>query len=457
LSEGAPTTEPLHLVVYIDNLFIEPFSRRRAIQATRGFLADRLKPGDQVMVVTSERALHVRQTFTADRAQVFRTLAEIDEMSGLGVQGASESKRIGRLIDDAKSYSEAFQLADFHAKETFADLQRSMATLQEMIDLLAGLRGRTAILFVSDGLPMVAAADLFSMVQSKFGKLAGTGAPSLQYDARHRFRELAAAANSRQVTFYTLEAAGLRSHASLSAEHRSGFSGSQIDVDLTRDFNRQEPLQMLAEDTGGLAAINTNNLDGFLDRVAEDFRTYYSLGFAPLHSEDGRLHTLEVKLRDSRYQVRHRAAYRNRGPDERFVDAVLATLRYGAGKRSGADLNAELKLSAAHPTEGLYAVPFEASVPFREVTFVPQGDTFRGRLDLVIVAIDEAGESSLPQRESLPLSIPVEHMEAVLGEHVVYAAELQMRAGVHYLAVGFRDSISGRTGIVRRGLRVGRN
>lgn len=462
ITSPGPAEQPLHLVVYVDNLFIEPFSRQRALRSTRAFLAEHLGPDDRVMVVTSERALHVRQTFTSDRALVHQALAEIDEMSGLGVQGGSERDRTARLIDDSGSYSEAFQLADFFAKETFADLGRSIDTLHELLDLLAGLPGRTAILHVSDGLPMVAAADLFLMVQSKYNKQAGAGAPTLQYDARHRFRQLAATANSRGTTFYTLEAAGLRSHRSLSAEHRSGFSGSRIDIDLTRDFNRQEPLQLLATETGGRAAINTNNLDGFLDRVADDFRSYYSLGFTPPGAGDGRLHALEVKLRDRRdLTVRHRAAYRDRGPGDKFVDSVLATLRYGRQRDAGetSTLDVELELSTARATEGLWAVPFQASVPFAEVTLLPRGTpdgvTHQGRLELVVVAIDEAGESSLPQRIPLPLAVPGEHLQAVLEERVIYGAELQMRTGVHYVAVGIRDALSGRTGIARRGLRLG--
>ena len=59
------------------------------------------------------------------------------------------------------------------------------------------------------------------------------------------------------------------------------------------------------------------------------------------------------------------------------------------------------------------------------------------------------------QRIDLPLSVPEDHLEPVLKEHVVYGAELQMRSGIHYLAVGIRDVVAGSSGIARRGFRVG--
>ena len=52
------------------------------------------------------------------------------------------------------------------------------------------------------------------------------------------------------------------------------------------DFNRetQESLAYLAEQTGGFAVLNTNDLARGLGRITDDLRGYYVIGYVP---EDG--------------------------------------------------------------------------------------------------------------------------------------------------------------------------
>ena len=43
----------------------------------------------------------------------------------------------------------------------------------------------------------------------------------------------------------------------------------------------QESLAYLAEQTGGFAVLNTNDLAGGLSRISNDVRDYYLIGFEP--------------------------------------------------------------------------------------------------------------------------------------------------------------------------------
>ena len=47
-------------------------------------------------------------------------------------------------------------------------------------------------------------------------------------------------------------------------------------VDSVYTANIQSPLRMMAEQTGGLAIYNTNDVGPLLEKVAADFRTYYN-------------------------------------------------------------------------------------------------------------------------------------------------------------------------------------
>ena len=448
-----PESQRLYLILYFDNLFLKPFSRRRVMRDLRSFLATSITPEDRIMVITAERTLHVRQPFTTDLALVYEAMDEIETMSAFAVQDAAERQRVIKLVESSRTFLEAEGFVDFYAREISQFVDRSIGALKEMIAPLAGLEGRKALVYVSDGLPMTAGGDLYHLLDLRFGKTGSAGIRAKRYDARSRFRELVMSANANRVTFYTLEAAGLRSHASLSAEYGSSSTGgSMIDTDLTRDFNHQEPLQMMALDTGGLATINTNNISGALARMGEDFRSYYSLGYLSGHFGDGRAHTIDVRVKQKGLKVRHRKSYRDKTHESRLIEAVMAALRFGGGANP---VELALDFGALKPSDkGAYLVPITVTVPFSRVTLLPRDGTHNGSLRLVVTVMDEEDAMSQPEVVPMPLTIPNDHVEAVRQQNVVYEAELRMRPGIHYVAVGLRDEISGEMAIVRRGIRV---
>ena len=131
-------------------------------------------------------------------------------------------------------------IARSYASSTHNDLSFSIDALKDIVNALAGMPGRKAILYVSDGLPMIAGEDVFHAVEGKFGGGASTGAmtEAFRFDTSRRFRELTASANANRVTFYTIDAAGLRVASSISAENRGG-SGQGVFIDGIRVSNLQ--------------------------------------------------------------------------------------------------------------------------------------------------------------------------------------------------------------------------
>jgi hypothetical protein len=276
---------------------------------------------------------------------------------------------------------------------------------------------------------------------------------SMRYNARNDFRELAASANANRVTFYTLDAQGLHGQSGLSAEHGgTNTGGSFAEVDLIRDSNLSEPLQLMAEDTGGQATFNTNNLSGALARMASDFDSYYSLGYVPAHSGDGRYHTIDVKVKSKGASVRHRAGYRDKTMESRLAEGALAALLHGVEDDS---LNLQVAVGAARPRgDGYFLVPLEVGIPLSRVTLVPQGEVYRGQLRVVVAVVDVDGETSPPEQSTVPLEIPAADLEAAREKNFVYAVELLSRPGEHELAIGVRDELAGETAFVRRGFIV---
>jgi len=248
--------------------------------------------------------------------------------------------------------------------------------------------------------------------------------------------------------FYTVDARGLASHASLSAEYGGSRGGSMIEVDTMRDANRQETLLMMAEDTGGLATINSNDIRGALERMGADFDTYYSLGYSPAHFGDGRYYDVAVKVvGHPGATVRHRKGYRDKTVEARVGEAAEATLLYGVEKNP-----LGISVTTGKPRrgeQGRYLVPLEVRVPFERLAFLPREGYQVGRVRVSLMAADRDGDTSPPGQQVAPIEIPSAEFEKARRESWVYSAELLMRPGVNRVAVGVRDEISGEDGFTR--------
>jgi VWFA-related protein len=70
-------------------------------------------------------------------------------------------------------------------------------------------------------------------------------------------------------------------------------------------------LQRLAEPTGGavLIASTIREVESEAQRVAEELRQQYTLGFYPQRDEGGKYHRVRVATRHPDYRVRTRAGY----------------------------------------------------------------------------------------------------------------------------------------------------
>lgn len=452
--EPLPEDQRLRLVVFFDNVFLRPTNRNKVVRETRGFIERLLSPGDLVMLATFDKSLHVRHPFSSDLASLEEKLAEIEVMNAFGQRAMTERRDVIRRIETAESDLEAQSHADFYAKSLNFDASQSISALREVIGSLAGLPGRKALLYVSDGLPMTAGEELFSLVDliyqnSRFGGQLQAS----RYNLRNRFRELTASANANGVTIYTLEAAGLRSHASLSAEYGALGDRSYIEIDAIREFTLEEPLVMMAADTGGIAALNTNDIDGALGRVVSDLENYYSLGYSPVHATSGRYHEIDVRVKRKGVKVRHRTGYRDKTASTRVHEGTLATLLYGPEKNP---LGVEVSFAGAKPQDGgRRLVPVEVRIPLGRISLIPHEEVHQGQLRVAVAVLDGDGRMSPVDQKEFPVSIPAAEVEAAREKYYVYSVELLMRPGEHMIAVGVRDDYSGETAFIRQPVRTG--
>jgi VWFA-related protein len=180
--------------------------------------------------------------------------------------------------------------------------QSSTAGLRAVVDGLALLPGRKSILYFTESLPM---AD---RLKPKFETLIGQ-------------------ANRANITFYPIDAAGLRLHSKEAELARDvSLAGAQgigdarrDDGPWTKELERQDELLAsrptavlgrLAKETGGFVIENTNNLGAGVARMQQERTTYYLLGYQPTNAAmDGKFRRVTIKVKRPKVAVRARPGY----------------------------------------------------------------------------------------------------------------------------------------------------
>lgn len=433
--------QDLHLVFYIDNFNLRPADRNRALNALQRFVSFEIPEGAQMMLVTYDHGLNVRQPFTTDRRAIVEAATETEGLGALAVGTDADRRLALDEIDAAKDEFQAINAAVSFAEARKVELERPLQALRGLMEPLAGLPGRKVLIYVSNGLPHRVGEDLFFLVDERFPR-AGARMRSFQYETVDAQTRLGVAANAAGVTIYALDATGLASFDSLSAaEGGSAKGGSFVVADTVRRANLQIPLERMASDTGGAALTNSNNLDLFFERLAQDASTYYSLGYHAAPGSEGRYLPVEVRVKHRGAQVRTRTGIRVRSARQRLEQGVMSAL--SLGHQAGA-FPAELSFGASTPRDnGLYAVPLSVRIPLADVTLVPGPQEWVGRLRLAVQARDSQGElSPLNSGEPLELRIPAGEVELARRQHITWSVELLMQRGRHELAVGLADLLS---------------
>ncbi|HEY3568334.1 MAG TPA: VWA domain-containing protein [Thermoanaerobaculia bacterium] len=447
-----PMSQRLRLVVFVDDVNLSQANRVRILQNTGRFLHSELKPGDEVMLVRYAQKLDIRRQLTPDLQRVDADLAEIlklptdvrkyQQSFGQAITSISASLR-GSGVRGGGESTEGMEIE--HQLESWAGeegimVQGSLDALDSVVSWLAGVPGRKAVLYVSDGLPITPGLDLYT-AYSRAPKEASITqrVPAMnaeKYDMTARFRQLTAHASRNRVAFYPIEAYGTRDGSAVSL-----FDSVSLET-------RQAGLRFLADDTGGRALLNATDVPGALARVAQDFETYYSIGYQPKRAGDEAEHKIEVKVKARGAQVRYRQWYRDKPVSEIVAEATLAVMRFGPDDNP---LGAKVEVvPSKKPGETLVRV----QVPVARLFLQPNGTSRQGQLRLYVVASGEG--STTPVRQTKLVTVEVPEAEAAAGSKKEYTHEIAipLKPGFYALGVGIRDEQAATTSYLRREVTV---
>ena len=434
-------------MLFIDNENLRPMDRNRVLGQMRSFLRDVMYPHVKVMVVTYQRSLVVQQSFTSDSKEIADALRGVRTMVAARPAQDTERKKIlnefASLRQQGTRGNERDRIEIENRIRSYADvianeLDFAINAVREVAVTLSGLPGRRYLIHVSSGLPMVPAKDLMYQFSSVFQNRS-TLAMEARLNRRRHFQSLASAANAQGVTFYTIDASGLGGvGGSISAEYAGATDPITAGLYV---INQQEPLQYIAEKTGGRAILNANDITAGLDRFRQDLFTYYSLGYTISGSGRDKVHRLKVELPGHPdYELSYRRSFVEKSPESKVQDRVFSGLTFDIEENPMA---VSVETSAAAPAaDDRWILPIEIGFPLESIALVPEGEEFVGRVVVFVAVRDDRGRQSDLQRREHEIRVTQSDLERYRKDPYVIELPLLMKSGSYRIVVGVMDRLT---------------
>jgi hypothetical protein len=212
---------------------------------------------------------------------------------------------------------------------------------------------------------------------------------------------------------------------------------------------------VLADETSGFAAVNTNDFNSAFARVVKDNSAYYVLGYYPPgQRRDGRFHKLEVKVGRPGVRVRARNGYstprtKPAKPDTlatHDTPALLAEMLNSPLPRSGFPMQMQAT-GFRGLTKDKAKVVVTVELSGDGFKFTEKDGAFHDVLDLSVLTVDAAGKpTGKNQKVALNLKPRTHQLLAATGFRVL--SELEVPPGRWQLRVAGRSENSGSAGSV---------
>ncbi len=443
-AEAVPDELKARYVLYVDNLNIQPLNRNRMFKSLKEFVRQTVGKQAEAMVVVFNRSLKVRRRFTSDPSEVIAVLEQIEGETGSATSHASDRRDAVSRINDAQSASQADLIARQFAQAYRNELEFAVDGIKTTIDGLAGVTGRKVLVYMSEGLPSTVGLELYDTIQQKFREQT-TSLNQFEFDMNSRYASIVQEANAQGVTIWALDASGLAVDDMITAENRSMDVRPSAFVMRT---NMQAPLQMMAEQTGGLAAINTNDWRDSLDDLASDFSNFYSLGFRSSKASVDKPHSIEVKVKRKGLTVRTRRGLLEKSVETKTAETVLASLHY---PRNENPLGVTVSMGQAKPYDkDYYLMPVRIAVPIGRLGLVPSGDRYEGSFSVYFVVLDASDKQSDLAVQRQKVEVPGKDFQKAQSRDYYYDVSLICVPGGQKLSVALRDGVTNVTSYVQK-------
>ncbi len=349
---GLTNTGPLN-VLLLDRLNTGMEDQSRMDKEIHDFISS-MQPGARMAIFgLTDTKLLMLQGFTADPAILKAAInskgpgksmtasALVDDK--VGGNGLNNNLAPSQVLDQATQASgqdpndmgEAIaMMQEFEQRNAAVQAQlRTTYTLDALSSIahyLASFPGRKNMLWFSGSFPVNVMPDLNKKGYSQFS---GTT------NSDKKFFDTMATLSRSQVAVYPINVAGLQNAAMFNAgtvttgtglNSRTSPTGTTTQQDLYTDtdarVNANATMFSMADSTGGKAAVDTNGLKQAIADDVANGANYYTIAYSPSNPNwDGTFRKIQVKLKESGYNISYRKGYFADNPYGKMDVAVTGT------------------------------------------------------------------------------------------------------------------------------------
>ena len=465
-SELRQPDEQAYLVLYFDDANTEPRRRASVLEHLELLVGDIQRSGVQTMVARFDGALHLECDFSDPPERVVEVLEgirkrpaidptrEADELiremesaakqlpvfgAKAQADGSSAPSPMVGLISDFGPRIEAYSQAMLSRNKA------SLAALGQLVNVLRGVRGRKAVLWVGN-LDTRGGEELYgawaSLMPGRGGMRGGAGmVSSLRYDITDELATLADVASGNMVSLYPVSSLGADAASRASTESSTGLgAGGGTQVSGRDRWGAGDSRTTLSVLTGGRVVRDGRSLDSELARMSVELGSYYSIAYRPPAPSLEGFHSIDVIVKREGATVRHRHGHQGLGGLARMVDRVVAAALAGVTDNAlGISLETEPQEARG---DGRTMVPVVIRIPLEDLALIPASDRHTAQVSVFTLVRNDRGELSDVSERSYPIEIPNDELSAAVGQTVEVVLGMVLRDGRHRVAVGVRDDRS---------------
>jgi VWFA-related protein len=371
-----------------------------------------LNPSDRVAIYGLSDTLRVLCDFTCERERLLDILKSYDTTSRTNRSQVEPGKSHTPVPGEFNPLVDA-QALELTAVTNERRAEDTMAALHAIASHVANVPGRKNLVWLTANLPFSA-------------------------------RALAQILGPAQIASYPVDGRGLLARKPPENEW-------EMDDQLDGVFGRGMPaqsaqpigidtMQALADETGGRAFVNSNDLTGAIRDAVEDSAVTYTLGFyIDSGSLDGKFHELKVQVRRPGLSLRYPKGYfaLKDAPatlDDRhnkFLIAIKSPLDSSA-------IPLRIQLSRVNqPTPN--SLSLSGSIGIHDIQLAQSGQLRIGSLDITVIEQDQTGKVLRESANRIHLRFTEKQYPVVLESGITFRKSLQPQAAATTLRVLVQD------------------
>jgi len=409
-----------------------------ALQNAKNHLAafiKQLSPQDRVAIYGLRHSLYILRDFTSDRDELLTILKNYDArpltnrevvepgntmiITGGHDNPVADIFRQGGEFENGASTRLASGANDTRSLET-------MAALEAIAAHVANIPGRKNLVWLTANLPFSGAA-------------------------------MAQVLSPANIAVYPVDARGLLTRSPMALADIPGtadaddVSGASGHLDNMPAQSSQPigitTMQELADETGGEAFVNTNDITGAIRKAVEDSAVTYTLGFyIDRDALDGKFHAIKIEVRGKGLTVRYPKGY--------FAFPDTAATKNENSTRLVTEVESPLE-SSAIPLQATvdrvdqplpHSLKIQCSIDAHHVHLASDGAVRTGAVDVYLIEQDQTGKVLFNSGKTFNLQVPEKQYDALLKSGLLFHEYVQPRPGATTLRILVEDPATAEIG-----------